>query len=44
MWKRLKRQGCHVNVKKIERLYYQVMELRSVMPVNTLSKMLNFEH
>lgn len=32
MWKWLKRKGYKVNVKRIERLYYKVMGLRSVMP------------
>lgn len=32
MWKWLKRKGYMVNLKRIERLYYQVMGLRSVMP------------
>lgn len=32
MWKWLKRKGNIVNLKRIERLYYKVMGLRSVMP------------
>ena len=32
MWKWLKKQGYKVNLKRIERLYYKVMGLRSVMP------------
>lgn len=32
MWKWLKRKGYKVNLKRIERLYYKVMGLRSVMP------------
>lgn len=32
MWKWLKRKGYEVNKKRIERLYYDVMGLRSVMP------------
>jgi len=32
MWKWLKRKGYKVNKKRIERLYYDVMGLRSIMP------------
>jgi len=32
MWKWLTKQGYPVNLKRIERLYYKVMGLRSVMP------------
>jgi putative transposase len=32
MWKWLKKKGYAVNLKRIERLYYKVMGLRSVMP------------
>jgi putative transposase len=32
MWKWLKRKGYRVNLKRVERLYYKVMGLRSIMP------------
>lgn len=32
MWKFLKRKGYNVNKKRIDRLYYKVMGLRSIMP------------
>jgi len=43
MWKWLKKKGYKVNHKRIERLYYDVMGLRSVMPGKHTSRR-NKEH
>ncbi len=43
MWKWLKKKGYKINLKRIERLYYKVMGLRSVMPGKHTSRR-NKEH
>lgn len=43
MWKWLKKKGYKVNLKRIDRLYYKVMGLRSVMPGKHTSRR-NKEH
>ena len=43
MWKWLKKKGYKINLKRIERLYYDVMGLRSVMPGKHTSRR-NKEH